>query len=137
MPTRKQMPMLVVVAILFWAVATASIRWVPGSLTGPLRGGVLFVTSVPICWGCIRLVRWLARLRPDQVLAATTLVVGVATLIDAAVLRWAPFLYGTDEHVLRLGASWLLWGYGVTLLLALLKGRAAPAARSGIVLPVA
>ncbi len=127
MPTKTQVPMLVGIAILFWAIATASIRWVPGSLTDPLRGSVLFAVSLPICWGCIRFVRRSARLRPEQILAATVLVVGVANLIDAVALRWAPFLYGADERVLRLGASWLLWGYGVTLVIALAMRRGLPA----------
>jgi hypothetical protein len=35
-------------------------------------------------------------------------------------LRWLPGVYGADALVHRLGAAWLLWGYGVSLVTACL-----------------
>ena len=115
---RRQCIVLVVFAVLFWAGATAWIRLVPASLQDSLRGDLGFLTSIPVCWLCILLVRDRARLSAAQLIPGAALVVAVATLIDASALRWAPVLYGTDDHGLRLGAAWLLWGYGLTLAIA-------------------
>jgi hypothetical protein len=41
-------------------------------------------------------------------------------MLDGFVLRWLPATYGSSEIALRVGAAWLLWGYGVSLAIALL-----------------
>lgn len=40
-------------------------------------------------------------------------------MIEGLVIRWAPGVYGPDETIVRLGSAWLLWGYGVSLAVAL------------------
>ena len=43
-----------------------------------------------------------------------------AMLIDGIALRWFHTIYTTDERTSRLGAAWLLWGYGISGWIALL-----------------
>jgi len=36
------------------------------------------------------------------------------------VLHWAPRVYGQVDTSIRLGAAWLLWGYGVAFAITVL-----------------
>lgn len=120
----RQIVILSAIAALFWLAATAWIRLCPAALTDPWRGSLGFIASIPVCWLCVRFGRRAADLSPAQLVPGTAVVVAVAALIDASALRWAPFLYvgsATDSaRLFRLGSAWLLWGYGLSLGIALL-----------------
>lgn len=121
--TTRQIRILAVIAVLFWLAATAMIRFMPAAVTDPVWGSVLFVVTVPICWVCVDRVRRRAGLALEQLVAGTAIVVATEMLMDASALRWAHFVYGDTDLVGRLGAAWLLWGYGASLGCALLMGR--------------
>jgi len=112
----------VVLAVLFWGVATLAIHFLPGSMTGPVSGTAGFIASIPVGWACVRLTRRAAQLSASEIPAACLLVVAVATCIDGAVLRFLPHLYAADEQTCRFAAAWLLWGYGVSGFVALAMG---------------
>ncbi len=122
MLTVKQLKVLGLIAILLWVLATASIRYLPWSVTDPVAGSIGYVTSIPICWLCVVVTRRLARLAREQLVAGTAYVVGLAMLIDAIALRWMHMVYGNGGggDLFRLASAWLLWGYGVSLAIALL-----------------
>jgi hypothetical protein len=111
---------LVLLGIVLWAIAAAYIRWLPGSLANPTQGAIGFMISVPVGWLSVRLVRRLASLRHDELLAGVCLVGATAMMLDGLVLHWVPQVYGETPAVIRLGAAWLLWGYGVSFGIALL-----------------
>lgn len=119
----RQVFILSGIAVLFWVAATAWIRFFPASIVDPFQGSIGFLTSIPICWLCVRFGRRAAGLSPEQLVPGTAVVVTVATLIDGAALRWAHLLYADSDQVCRLGAAWLLWGYGLSLGIALLMQR--------------
>jgi len=129
MPSPKQLQLLSLIAIALWILATASIRYFPSTVTDPLLGDIGFLTSIPICWLCVVAVRRLAGLTREQLVGGTAFVVAVAMLIDATALRWAHPVYGSDESgsLFRLASAWLLWGYGVSLAIAMLMSRRGPA----------
>ena len=106
-----------------WMVATLGIRLFPASLTDPLLGAVGFALSVPIGWLCVRLTVRVAQLAPDQILAGIMVVLGDAMLIDGVALRWFHGLYSADEQICRLGAAWLLWGYGASAIAGVVFAR--------------
>ena len=116
----RQVVILCAIAIGFWVGALAWIRFLPAQVADPWRGDLLFLASLPGCWLCILAARRLAALAPAQLVPGTAVVVAVATLIDAVALRWLPPLYSGSAQVCRLGAAWLLWGYGLSLGIALL-----------------
>jgi hypothetical protein len=121
--TRSQVPILTIVALALWGAATLTIRLFPDALTDPLLGGLSFVTTLFFAWGSVVLIRRTARLATDQLLAGVALVGAIAMMIDGAVLHWLPAVYGDEAEALRAGAAWLLWGYGVSLAIALLMAR--------------
>jgi hypothetical protein len=125
MVSARQVAILLIVSLLLWMVATAYIRWMPAMLIDPLQGSIGFAFSIIAGWLSIVLIRWAAQLRPEQLLAGVSVVGAVAMMIDGAVLRWAPRIYGDDDTIVRLGAAWLLWGYGVCLALALIMAATA------------
>jgi hypothetical protein len=129
MLTAARTARLLLVSLILWFVATAYIRWIPGAFTDPVRGPLGFVTTFPMAWASVWLVRRLVA--PGQLLAGVALVGAVAMMIDGAALRFFPAVYGTDEFTLRLGAAWLLWGYGVSLGIALIwaERETSPSAR--------
>ena len=120
MLTHTQMIRLPLISMALWLVATAYIRFMPDAFTSPMLGPLGFVTTFPMAWASIWLVKRLGALVPGQLLAGVSLVGAVAMMIDGAALRFWPQVYGSDTLVLRLGAAWLLWGYGVSLGVALI-----------------
>lgn len=125
MLSARQIAILILVSLAMWIAATAYIRLLPAALLDPLMGGLSFVTTLGVGWLSVVLIRAAAGLSREQLLGGVALVGAVAMMIDGLVLRWAPAIYGADETVVRLGAAWLLWGYGVSLGIALLMARPA------------
>ena len=113
-----QIGRLVALSLALWAAATLYIDLLPGELTHPIRGAVGFLASLPIGWLSVLLARYVGRLAPRQLLAGVGLVGALAMMIDGVALRWFPSMYGADPVAVRLGAAWLLWGYGVSLAIA-------------------
>ena len=119
---KRQMVILCAGGAVFWLADLAWIRLAPMFVVDPLWGDIGFVLSVPVAWFCVRICRRLAGLDGTQLVAGTTLLVGVAALLHGAALRWASSLYGGDQAG-HLGGAWLLWVYGLILGFALLVGR--------------
>ncbi len=117
----RQLKILTLFAVLLWVLATASIRYFPGSFTNPVAGNIGFIVSIPICWWCVLAARRWAGLAHDQLVAGTAFVAALAMLFDASALRWMHAVYSTDDAgtLFRLCSAWLLWGYGVSLAIAL------------------
>ena len=119
MLTSRQFLVLIFLGIVFWALATAQIRWMPGSITG----AITFVTSLPVGWISVWIAQRCAFLSREQLPTGIIVCGATAMMIDGAVLHWAPHVYGLDEITVRLGAAWLLWGYGVAFGIAYLISR--------------
>lgn len=122
---RRQILILPMLSIVFWTLATAYIRFLPGAFAGPLPGAIGFITTLPIAWLSVLLTRSIARLSSAQILPGVALVGALAMLIDGVMLRWFSSVYADDASLVRLGAAWLLWGYGASLCVALLMSRPA------------
>ena len=120
---RTQVAILLAYGIVLWLIAAMFIRYFPGSLTSPVQGNIGFVTSILMCWLCVILGRSIAGLQRTQIIAGTSVACAAAMLLDASVLRWSSPVYSQSKDVLYLGASWLLWGYGVSLVVALIMSR--------------
>ena len=123
MPTASQTLRLTILSVALWIAATAYIRLWPAALTDPVTGPLGFVTTFPMAWLSVWLVLKLGGLAPRDLPTGAAIVGGLAMMIDGAALRFAPAVYGNNETVLRLGAAWLLWGYGVSFAIALFWAR--------------
>lgn len=121
----SQVLRLVLVSLALWVVATLYIRLFPSVMLDPVMGGLSFLTTFMFAWLSIVIIRAIAGLTADQLIAGVSVVGTVAMMIDGAVLHWWPAIYGKSETVVRLCAAWLLWGYGVSLGIALLMARRA------------
>lgn len=119
MPTLTQTIRLVLLSLTLWVAATLYIRLLPDALTDPLQGNLGFATTLPMAWLSVWLVKKCGRLSTDQLISGVAVVGAVAMMIDGAALRWQHQIYGPDGTAVRLGAAWLLWGYGVSLAVAL------------------
>ncbi len=129
MLSKMQVAWLGMLSVALWVAATAYIKVLPGFFTDPVAGSVGFATTLPIAWLSVWLIRRIARLSADQLLPGVALVGATAMMIDGVALKWFPFVYGANP-VVRPGAAWLLWGYGVSLAIALLyDGRRRSASR--------
>jgi hypothetical protein len=114
---------LVALGFMLWMLATLYIHFAPRAFTSPLHGTLGFITALPIGWLSIRLVRHCARLERSQLVAGSALVGAIAMMIDGLALRFFPWVYSADSEVLRPASAWLLWGYGVSLAVALWLAR--------------
>jgi hypothetical protein len=119
MLTLTQTIRLVLLSLALWAAATLYIRFLPAALTDSLQGNLGFATTLPVAWFSVWLVKISGRLTASELIPGVAVVGAVAMMIDGAALRWQHQLYGSDETAVRLGAAWLLWGYGVSLAAAL------------------
>ncbi len=119
MLNRTQIASLIGLSLALWVAATLYIRYLPAAFSDPLQGSLGFLTTLPAAWISVWLTRFVGRLTAEQLMAGVGLVGAVAMMIDGVALRWLHSVYGPDETTLRLGAAWLLWGYGVSLAMAL------------------
>src|ERR1700676_334641 len=115
MLNKVQVLSLVTVGAIFWILATLYIHFLPGAFTNPVQGAIGFITTLPIAWLSVLLTKWVGRLSAEQLLLGVGIVGAFAMMIDGIALRWFPVAYSGDPLTLRLGAAWLLWGYGVSL----------------------
>jgi hypothetical protein len=113
-----QIGRLMGLSLVFWLAAALYIDLLPRALTDPIRGTVGFAVSLPVGWLSVVLTQYVGRLAPRQLLSGVGLVGALAMMIDGMALRWFPAVYGSDPTAIRLGAAWLLWGYGVSLAIA-------------------
>lgn len=120
MLNKAQILILAGLSVVLWAVAALTIRLFPAALGDTFLGGLSFVTTVLVAWLCVVVIRWAAKLPAEHLLAGVGIVGALAMMIDGAVLHWLPSLYGEDDTAIRFGAAWLLWGYGVSLGIAVL-----------------
>lgn len=115
-----QIVILAAVSILFWFLAALFIQYgVPAGAFGGAAGAALFALSVPRAWSLVWTIRRAAALRPGQLLPGVAIASAVAMLCDWVALTWFPALYGQDAEGRSLGAAWLLWGVGVSFIVAL------------------
>ncbi|CAN7474897.1 hypothetical protein LJR225_003262 [Phenylobacterium sp. LjRoot225] len=116
----NQIAVLVGLSLALWILATLYIRFLPDAFVDPFQGNLGFAASVPMAWLSVWLVRRAGRLEAAELVPGVAIVGAVAMMIDGAALRWSPGVYGDDPLAVRLGAAWLLWGYGLSLGLAYL-----------------
>ncbi|MEC4594490.1 hypothetical protein VPG91_26065 [Nitrospirillum amazonense] len=124
MLTGRQAAILVLLGGMFWLSALAYLRGLPQLLTDPFWNPLNFASTVSVAWTAVYLIRRLAGLAPEQLMAGVGLVGTVVMVADGLVLNWFPRVYGPDDTVSRLAGAWLLWGYGFSLAAALLMARA-------------
>ena len=123
MLARRQALIVVILGGAFWLLAALYIRWFPRALTDRYWGAIGFVTALPIGWLSVLVTRRLAGLSRDVLVRGIALASVVAMLIDGVALRWMPSIYASDDTVIRFGSAWLLWGYGLSLGIAVLMTR--------------
>jgi hypothetical protein len=117
---RNQIWPLVALGAVFWALVMLNIRLRPQAVVDPIQGLTPFVAAPLAGWLSVWLCKRIGRLSSEQLLPGVALVGAVAMMIDGAVLKWWPHLYGLDEQILRVAAAGLLWGYGVAFAVALI-----------------
>ncbi len=123
MLSARQVWLCTALAAAFWGVAALAIRWTGHVFADAAAGVITFAASLPAGWFCIWLMRRVAQLSALQIAPACLVALGVAGSIDGLALRFAPRLYAADDLTCRLAAAWLLWGYGVAAITALLMAR--------------
>jgi hypothetical protein len=123
MPKNARITILLLLGFVLWLLATLYIHFVPRAFTSPLHGAIGFIIALPIGWLSIRLVRRCACLDRSELVAGSALVAAVAMMIDGLALRFFPWVYSGEPEVLRPASAWLLWGYGVSLAIALWLAR--------------
>ena len=98
-------PLVIVSAlgIFFWFVFAMLIRLTSGlGLLGGSAGVATFLLSIPIAWLTVVVIRGLAKLSADQLVAGVGMSLAAATLCDGIAFTWAPWLMGTS----RVGFFW-------------------------------
>jgi hypothetical protein len=110
-----QIGALALLGVALWILVTVNIRLMPNSFTDPLLGAIAFILALPAGWVSVWLTKLVGRLTWDQLLPGVSIVAAVAMMMDGAALRWFSTVYSLNDTTVRLGAAWLLWGYGVAL----------------------
>jgi len=83
----RQIVSLTLLSAALWVLATLYIRLLPSAFTDPVKGAVGFITTFPIAWLSVRLVKVVGRLSADQLMSGVAFVGAVAMMIDGAALR--------------------------------------------------
>lgn len=122
--TNRQLVVSALVGAILWLLAALILRVIGpmGALDGEARV-LAFVVVVPGTMPFVYLLRAVAQLRGDQLLAGTAIATMAATLLDGVALSWVPWLYGAAPTQLAGAGATILWGVGVGLALAHAIGR--------------
>ena len=94
-----------------------------GLLDGTWLTAVLFLGTFLAAF--VNLWAALAILRiPDEAAPqAAAWMCGAVLLMEAAAATWAPQVHSADPLTQRIGAAWLVWGIGATMLMAVTRSR--------------
>ncbi|WP_218054343.1 hypothetical protein [Phenylobacterium immobile] len=120
----RRLTILIALALGLWLGATAFIRLLPAALSDPIWVSASFAAMAPLGWLSVQVIGRLAGLKGPDLLAGVAVVGAVAMMIDGLVLAWRPEVYAPTQSGARLGGAWLLWGYGLSLGIALWMSRA-------------
>jgi hypothetical protein len=123
MLSSRQVATLIAIGSALWAITALYIRLLPQAFLDPLWGPVMFAATPVSIWLNVLLVRQLAGLSKPQILPGVCLVGAVALILEGLGMRWIPIVYNIDAELLRSGAAWVFWGYGLSLGIALFMSR--------------
>ena len=106
------LPRLIMLGVFFWFLAAMAIRFFGPSLLvrGSLAPVFVFLATVPLTWGLLRLAMAMGRVRGAAVLPALAVMSLVAMMLDGVAITWVPELYGVALDKMGMAAAWLLWG---------------------------
>ena len=114
------LPRLIVLGVFFWFLAAMAIRFFGPSLLvrGSLAPVFVFLATIPLTWGLLRLATAMGRVRGAAVLPALAVMSLVAMMLDGVAITWVPELYGVAPDAVGMAAAWLLWGVAWTFVWA-------------------
>lgn len=121
-----QTVLLVVLGAALWFLAAIILRVIApmGALEGTMRA-LTYALVIPCTLPFILLVRFLVRLRPDQLFTGVGVATMTALIIDGIVIAYIPAIYGGSLPQVTNCAAIILWGAGVGMLLAFIFNRGA------------
>lgn len=121
-----QTVLLVILGAAFWFLAAVILRVIApmGALEGNMRA-VTYALVIPCTLPFVLLVRFLVRLRPDQLFTGVGVATMTALLIDGIVIAYVPAVYGGSLPQVTNCAAIILWGAGLGILLASIFNRGA------------
>ena len=101
-------------------VGIGALFWLIGVLFIRFAGPIFFIEgSFPASWLPIKLGEVFGKVKSHALITAVLIMNTTALLLDGVALTWFPSIYGVTGSALVLAAGWLLWTFGVGLLLAL------------------
>ncbi len=111
---------LILLGVALWGTVAMGIRAAPDAAVDPAKGLAAYIAAPLGGLLSVWLCKLVGKLSQDQLIPGVTIVGAVAMMLDGAVLKWLPAVYGINEKALRLDAAWLLWGYGVAFAVAVI-----------------
>ncbi len=119
---RPALPLLrlTLLGVFFRFLAAMAIRFFgpPLLVRGSLAPVFVFLATVPLTWGLLRLATAMGRVRGAAVLPALAVMSLVAMMLDGVAITWVPELYGVSPDQVGMAAAWLLWGVAWTFVWA-------------------
>lgn len=120
----SQLITLIALGATLWLVAALLLRFLaPFGIYEGTGRFILYFLIIPGTYPFVLLVRYLAKLAPNQTGIGLAVVTAAAILLDGIALGWFPELYGEGHlNAANAGAA-ILWGGGVAITLGLLMNR--------------
>ena len=130
--TGGQLWSLIGLGTLYWAAAAMMIRHFPQAYFGsPARQVGTYLTAFPVGFSAMRLAEVLFGIRVEQRLVTASILSACALILDGIAFMWFPELYENPSlskiksplaiRYSRQGAAFLLWGVGISLVVALVS----------------
>lgn len=121
---------LIAWSVFLWAVAAMKIRYLgPLLYIKPDRRAWTFIATIPMAYVLMRSSEIVSGASAKHRLAVTAIVSAVALVLDGLAINWFPSIYENpsltrgNAHLAvstsRAGMGWLLFGVGVSLIIAL------------------
>jgi hypothetical protein len=116
----SQVSILVLQGIVEWYLAAWFVKHVGplGIFQGPSQA-IIYGLAVPAVLAAVLLARWSVSFPREATLLPTAIVASTAMLLDGLALAWFQRpVYGDNSAIVAAGAGWILWGVGISIIIA-------------------
>ncbi|QKS72662.1 DUF5367 family protein [Paenalkalicoccus suaedae] len=123
--TKQQTTGLVILGVVFWFTAALMVQFTGDFFFNgeAIRITMAFLLAIPVLLFFLAITIAALRIERNQTFEAVSIMTMVALLLDGLAMAFFRELYHSSYQVSHYGASWIMWGAGMGLLIAYIRSK--------------